>query len=125
MGLMIQVLCIAMYLTKFDDKKTIKANRNIWIAISIIGALKMSLTSIEVIIYENEYLLNIFKAFVLITVIAGVVILLFNLFTLYKRQKNEFLKEYYKAVNKWQSVIVIIALAVYILMGFLPTIIQF
>lgn len=124
MGLMIQVLCIAMYFIKFNDQVKMKINRNMWIVVSFIGALKMSLTSLEVLIYENMYLLNILRTFVLIIIIAGVIILLFNLFTLYKRQKHEFLKEYYKAMNRWTSITVIIALAVYMLVVFLPIIME-
>ncbi|MGI1659447.1 MAG: hypothetical protein ACRKFN_10755 [Desulfitobacterium sp.] len=120
MGLMIQVICIAMFSLKFSNKLQAKTNSIIWLGISLIGALKMSLTSMEVLIFGNEYLLNAFRIFIWITVLAGVALLLYGSFVLYKEQGNEFLKKYQKVINKWQYIAISIALVVYIIMVFIP-----
>jgi uncharacterized membrane protein len=120
MGLMVQAICIIMYLIDFNDISKLKTNKRIWLAISFIGAIKMSITSLEILIYENTLVLNIFRTSVLITVIVAVIILLYNLFVLYREDKNQFLKEYHKAISKGQYNAIAIALAAYILLVFLP-----
>lgn len=120
MGLMIQVICLAMFSLKFRNELQNKTNRMIWLAISFVGAVKMSLTSMEVLIYGNLYMLNAFRIIIWVTVTLGVVLLLYGSFMLYKQQGNEFLKEYQKVITKWQYISISIALAVYIIMVFIP-----
>lgn len=120
MGLMIQVICLAMFSIKFSNELQTKTNKMIWLAVSLIGAVKMSFTSMEVLIYENINLLDAFRIIVWVTVIVGVVLLSYGSFVLYRQLGNKFLKKYQKAITKWQYITISIALAVYIIMVFIP-----
>ncbi len=123
MGLMIQVICVAMFFVNLRDEQENKTNRVLWLAISLIGAVKMSFTSMEVLIYRNVGWLFAFRIIVWVTVILGVGLLSSSVFTVYKQQRSEFLKEYQKAISKWQYIIISIALAVYLMMVFITKII--
>lgn len=124
MGLMIQVVCILMALIKFNDGQTFKKNKNLWTAVSSIAALKMSITSMEPLIYENNHLLQVFRAIVIVTIIVAVIILLFNLFSLYRNNQSKILNEYYRSISRWQISIITFAFVVYVLMVFLPTLLS-
>lgn len=123
MGLMIQVICVAMYLTKLKGKNVIKRNKNLWGVISVLAALKMSLTSMELLFFENQHVLSTIRVIVLGGTVAAVIFLLLNLFYLLQKKQNKVIKEYYKSINKLQYITIAVALAIYILFVFLPMLI--
>jgi len=122
MGLLLQVVCIIGYLLKYEDKKEMKLNRVLWLTMSVIPAMTRSAASLEVFIYGNEYLLNVFRNIRTITVIIAIGTFIITCSLLYKRQKskdNEVLRKYYKAIDKWKINTAIIALIAYIFMYYL------
>lgn len=123
MGLMIQVICVAMYLTKLEDKDLKKRNKKLWVVISVLAALKMSLTSLEILFFENQHILSTIRVIILGGTVTAVIILLFNLFYLLQKKQNKLIQEYYKSLNKFQYITITVALAIYMLFVFLPTLI--
>jgi len=123
MGLMIQVICVAMYLTKLEDKDLKKRNKKLWVVISVLAALKMSLTSLEILFFENQHILSTIRVIILGGTVTAVIILLFNLFYLLQKKQNKLIQDYYKSLNKFQYITITVALAIYMLFVFLPTLI--
>jgi len=85
MGLLLSILCIIMYSLKIPGENN-KYNKIIWSIVAFISAIKMGLTSIEVIYYENTDIVNIFRIIVMILVIIGIMFLVFGLIKMYKNK---------------------------------------
>ena len=85
MGLLLSILCIIMYSLKIPGENN-KYNKIVWSIVAFISAIKMGLTSIEVIYYENTDIVNIFRIIVMILVIIGIMFLVFGLIKMYKNK---------------------------------------
>jgi hypothetical protein len=116
MGILLSIICIIMYLINLPNEKR-KINKKIWSIIAFIGSLKMGLTSLEILFYENMDIINYFRIFIFILVISGIIILLYGLLKLY-RKKIIFL-EYKNGINK-NKIIIILLLILYILIVIMP-----
>jgi hypothetical protein len=116
MGLLLSIICLIMYKIKLIGEKE-KFNKIIWSVIAIIGALKMGITSMEILFYENIEIINIFRIIILVLVIIGIVVLIYGLLKIYKSKIpiNE-----YKTGFKNNSIKIIGILCIYIIIAFMP-----
>jgi uncharacterized membrane protein len=85
MGILLTVICIKMYLIKISEQN-INFNKIIWSVIAFIGSLKMGITSLENLFFDNSEITNIFRTSVLILVLIGVIILVYGLIKMYKNK---------------------------------------
>jgi hypothetical protein len=116
MGILLSIICIKMYLIKLTEENN-KFNKIIWSVVAFIGSLKMGITSLEIIFYENLNVINIFRISVLILVIIGIIILLYGLLKLYKN-KITFV-DYKIGINNGK-IIIFGALLTYIIIALMP-----
>ena len=116
MGILLSIICIIMYSINLSNE-TKKLNKIIWSIIAFIGSLKMGITSLEILFYENIDIINYFRMSVLILVVIGILILIYGLIKLYKH-KIPFL-EYKNLLNK-RKLIIIGSLVVYIIIASMP-----
>lgn len=56
MGLLTQVVCLSMYRVRFAYGHV--QNERLWLSVSFLAAIKMSLTSLEVLLYGNTELVH-------------------------------------------------------------------
>lgn len=119
MGIMTQIVCFTMYSVKLEYEK--EKNQLLWISVSFLAALKMSLTSMEVLIYDNSEILNIFRTIVLIVVCIAVVGIVFYGYLLYKKYNKQFI-EYFSKVSKLQKMLLFVSLIGYVLLTLFPLI---
>ena len=118
MGILLSMLCIVMYNIKLEHKKP---NQIIWRTIACITSLKMGITSLEVLFFENTETVKYFRLAVFILVIVGIIILLGALIKMYK-DKYVF-TEYKKDLQKNKILLSGILLA-YIITALMPFYIQ-
>jgi len=118
MGIVLQVICLLMFMLKLGDQE-IKSNRLTWSIISIIISLKMSLTSLEVFIYNNSFLLQIFRIVILILVVSGIIVLIMSILKLCKNYKNYF-KDYFTKILNWKLAVIITSICCYIILVLMP-----
>jgi hypothetical protein len=78
MGVLLSIVCITMYKIKFDNENH-KFNKMIWEVIALIGSLKMGITSLEIIFYENTKTIKYFRISILVLVLAGIIILIYDI----------------------------------------------
>ncbi|NCC71352.1 hypothetical protein EOM09_07270 [bacterium] len=118
MGLALQGVCIVMFFLNLPKDKE-KKNKILWLMVSLLAALKMSLTSLEVFIYDNRLLLTTFRIIITVIVAIAIIILFKNAFFLFK-DKDKGLKEYLKIILKRQSLLVILFIIIYIVLVLMP-----
>ena len=118
MGILLSMLCIVMYNIKLEHKKL---NQIIWRTIACITSLKMGITSLEVLFFENTETVKYFRLAVFILVIVGIIILLGALIKMYK-DKYVF-TEYKKDLQK-NKILLSGILLVYIITALMPFYIQ-
>lgn len=117
MGAMTQIICFTMFSLKLDYERD--KNELLWLFLSIMVGLKMSLTSMEVLIYDNTEWLNIFRTIILMTVCIALVGIVFYGYILYKKYNKKFI-QYFSKVNKFQKTLLFMALIGYVLLTFFP-----
>jgi len=117
MGLLLTVLCIIMYSLKISGENG-RYNKIIWSVVAFISGLKMGLTSMEVLYYENIDIINIFRILVMILVVIGIMVLIFGLIRMYKNKIP--LTEYVNGIssNKIKITGIIILYIIVVLMPF-------
>ncbi|MDR2485026.1 MAG: hypothetical protein LBD55_06495 [Treponema sp.] len=116
MGILLSVVCIIMYSMPLNNENK-KFNKIIWPVISFIVSLKMGITSLEIIFYENMEIIKYFRISVLILVIIGITILVYGLIKMYKN-KIPFM-EYKNRIHKNKIIITGIIIA-YIITALMP-----
>lgn len=119
MAIMTQIACFTMYSVKLEYEK--EKNQLLWLSVSFLAALKMSLTSMEVLIYDNSEMLNIFRTIVLIVVCIAVVGIVVYGYSLYKKYNKQFI-QYFSKVSKLQKTLLFISLIGYVLLTLFPLI---
>ena len=119
MGTVTQIICFTMFSVKLEYER--EKNKFLWLLVSIMAGLKMSLTSMEVLIYDNTELLNIFRTIILISVCIAVVGIIFYGYTLYKKY-NKQLIQYFSKVSKLQKTLLFLSLIGYVLLTLFPLI---
>lgn len=117
MGLMIQGLCYTMFFTSREEARI--RNEYLWSSVSFSAALKMSLTSVEILFYNNPSLFSWLRNIVFIVILAAVINILVNLYELYKTYQGNFLV-YFSAVNNLQKILITLFLTGYLLFVLLP-----
>jgi hypothetical protein len=105
-----------MYKIEFAGENT-KFNKIIWSIVAFIGSLKMGITSMEILFYENIEIINISRAIIWILVIIGISVLIYGLI---KINKNKIPINEYKIGIKNNSIKIIGILCVYIILVFMP-----
>lgn len=119
MGIMTQIACFTMYLVKIEYEK--EKNKLLWLSISFLAALKMSFTSLEVLIYDNSEMLNVFRTIVLIVVCIAVIGIVFYGYSLYKKYNKQFI-QYLSKVSKLQKTLLLLSLIGYVSLTLFPLI---
>ena len=119
MGIMTQIACFTMYSVKLEYEK--EKNKLLWLSISFLAALKMSFTSMEVQIYGNSEMLNVFRAIVLIVVCIAVIGIVFYGYSLYKKYNKQFI-QYLSKVSKLEKTLLLLSLIGYVLLTLFPLI---
>lgn len=119
MGIMTQIACYTMYSVKLECEK--ENNQLLWISVSFLAALKMSFTSMEVLIYNNSEMLNVFRIIVLIVVCIAVVGIVFYGYSLYKKYNKQFIK-YFSKISKLQKSLLFLSLVGYVSLTLFPLI---
>ena len=85
MGILLSVVCIIMYSMPLNNEDN-QFNKIIWSVIAFMVSLKMGITSLEIIYYENMEIIKYFRISVLILVIIGITIMVYGLITMYKNK---------------------------------------
>jgi hypothetical protein len=116
MGLLLSIICIIMYQINLTGENG-KFNKILWSVVAIIGALKMGITSMEILFYENMEIINIFRIIIMVLVIIGIAVLVYGLLKIYK---NKIPINEYKNGIKSNSIKIIGILCVYIIIVFMP-----
>lgn len=119
MGVMTQIVCFTMYSVKLEYEK--EKNQLLWLSVSFLAALKMSFTSMEVLIYDNSKTLNIFRTVILIVVCIAVVCIVFFGYSLYKKYDRQF-TQYFSKVSKQQKTLLLLSFVGYVLLTLFPII---
>jgi hypothetical protein len=120
MGILLSIICIMMYKTKFDNENE-KINKMIWQVVAFIGSLKMGITSLEIIFYKNTEAIKYFRIIVFALVITGVIILIYGLMKMYK---NKITLAKYKNGIKANKILIIGIPLMYIIIALMPVYIQ-
>ncbi|MCL2801370.1 MAG: hypothetical protein FWD28_06400 [Treponema sp.] len=116
MGLLLSIICIIMYKINLSGENG-KFNKIIWSIAAFIGSLKMGITSMEILFYENMEIINIFRIIITVLVIIGIMVLVYALIKMYK---NKIPIEEYKIGIKNNSIKIIGILCIYIIIVFMP-----
>jgi len=116
MGLLLSIICIIMYKINLSGENG-KFNKIIWSIVAFIGSLKMGITSMEILFYENIEIINIFRIIIMVLVIIGIMVLVYGLIKMYK---NKIPMEEYKIGIKSNSIKIIGILCVYIIIVLMP-----
>lgn len=90
MGIMTQVICFTMFSVKLKYGR--QKNQLLWLSVSFLATLKMSITSMEVLIYENPETLNLLRTIVWVAICIAVVSIVFNVYSLYKNYNKKFVQ---------------------------------
>lgn len=114
------MICYLMYSIKIEDHLINKSNKNIWLIISFLGAIKMSLTSLEVFLYQNTLYLKLFRTTILIIVLTAISILLMILLKMYRQKDSDIMQKYRKAISKVRISLIISGLIIYVTAVVLP-----
>jgi len=85
MGLLLTVLCIIMYKIELTGENII-INKIIWSVVAFIGALKMGITSMEILFYDNMHVITVFRTIIMFLVIIGIMFLVYGLVKIYKNK---------------------------------------
>ena len=119
MGLILSIICIIMYSIKLSGENN-KFNKIIWSVVAFIGALKMGITSLEILFYENMETIKIFRIVVMVLVVIGILVLIYGLLKMYKN-KIPF-NEYKDGIKNYRIKFIGIfgALCVYIIIALMP-----
>jgi len=94
-----------------------KFNKIIWSIVAFIGSLKMGITSMEILFYENIEIVNIFRIIIMVLVIIGIAVLIYGLIKMYK---NKIPIDEYKIGIKNNNIKIIGILCVYIIIVLMP-----
>ena len=116
MGLTLSFLCIVMYSIKISEENE-KFNKIIWSVAAFIGALKMGITSMEILFYENMELVQRFRLIIMVMVILGIIVLLYGL---YKMYKNKIQLSDYKTGVINNRIKIIVTLCLYVALVLMP-----
>lgn len=119
MGIMTQIICFTMFSVKLEYER--ERNQTLWLTVSFLAALKMSLTSMEVLIYDNVEMLNIVRAIILIVVCIAVVSIVFNVYSLYKRYNKKFI-QYLSKVSTSHKTLLFLSFTGYLFLVLFPLI---
>jgi len=116
MGLLLSILCAIMYRINLSEEN-IKNNKIIWSVASLICSLKMGITSMEILFFENTELVHIFRILIMVLVITGILVLIYGLIKMYK---NKIPIQEYKTGVKNNSIKIIGILCLYIIVVLMP-----
>jgi hypothetical protein len=116
MGLLFSIICIIMYSIKLTGEN-VKLNKIIWSVVAFIGSLKMGITSLEILFYENMETIKYFRIIILALVAIGIVILIYGVLKMYKNKLP--LMEYRNGINK-TKIKIIGTLCLYIIIALMP-----
>jgi hypothetical protein len=119
MGLLLSIICMIMYSIKISGENG-KFNKIIWSVVAFICALKMGITSIEILFYENMGTIKLFRIIVMILVVIGITILIYGVLKMYKNRIP--FNEYKDGIknNKLKFIGIIGTLGLYIIIVFMP-----
>ena len=120
MGLLLSLICIIMYSFKLTGENE-KINKMVWSVVALIGALKMGITSLEILFYENAEITKIFRLLILILVLAGVGILIYGLVKMYR---NKIQYSEYGVGIKSNRIKIIVILCLYIAVVLMPVVLK-
>jgi len=116
MGLLLSIICIIMYKINLSGENG-KINKIIWSIVAFIVALKMGITSMEILFFENKKIMIIFNLMNILLILNGIMFLIYGLIKIYK---NKISKNEYKYGVKKSSIKIVGTLCVYIVMVFMP-----
>ena len=85
MGLLMTIICIIMYSTKLTNYNK-GINKIIWSVVAFIGTLKMGITSMEILFYDNIEVKGYFRTSVWILVVIGVLVLISGIVIMHKNK---------------------------------------
>jgi hypothetical protein len=119
MGLLLSIICIIMYSIKLSGENG-KFNKIIWSVVAFICALKMGITSMEILFYENMETIKLFRIIVMVLVVIGIMALIYGVLKMYKN-KIPF-NEYKDGIknNRLKLIGIIGTLGLYIIIAFIP-----
>jgi uncharacterized membrane protein len=120
MGLLFLAVCLTMRSVHFDDEKLDRLNRYLWNGAIVFGALKMSITSLEVLVADAS-ILSSMRAAVFAIVILAVITVLYSLFSMLKYDTDAVLAQARNCGNP-KLVAVGTCLALYALLALYPLI---
>jgi len=119
MGLLLTALCIVMYTIKISGENG-QTNKMMWAIVAFIGALKMGITSLEVLFYENAMAISNFRICIFVLVLTGVIILICGVIKMYKfnlptaEYKSEIAKNKMKIIGILCSYVIIVLIPLFI-----------
>ena len=116
MGLLLSIICIIMYKINLSGENG-KINKIIWSIVAFIVALKMGITSMEILFFENKKIMIIFNLMNILLILNGIMFLIYGLIKIYKNKIS--INEYKYGVKK-SSIKIVGTLCVYIVMVFMP-----
>jgi hypothetical protein len=116
MGVQLSIICLIMYKTKFDGEHK-RLNQIIWRAAACIAALKMGITSMEIMFYEKLEIIKYFRIAVFILTIIGIIVLISGLIKMYKT-KAAFTE--YKKVLTINKILIVCVLGLYVIIALMP-----
>jgi TRAP-type C4-dicarboxylate transport system permease small subunit len=115
MGMLLTGLCFTMYLEKVTEEAK-KITRIIWPVAALICSLKTGLTSLEILL-EQEQTISNFRLAVFALVLVGVAVLGFGAYKLVKNKLPIFDKD---EISRKKMYVIAGILAVYAIIVFLP-----
>lgn len=122
MGAALQVICFTMACLPLNEKQQ-KNNQFLWLTVALLAAVKMSLTSMEIMYTNNPELFQLLRKLVLVVIVIAVCFIAVIAYQLYKSYNGQLNNYYIKIDGKYKTVI-IVAMVVYFIFAIAPMFIK-
>jgi hypothetical protein len=117
MGLCLQVVCFTMAFLPLDKKQD--KNEVLWLMVALAAALKMSLTSMEIVYMNNTEVVQLLRNGVFILIGLAICFIATILYQLYKAYNGR-INDYYLQIENKHKTIMMAAVVVYFLLAITP-----
>jgi len=121
MGTALQVICFTMAWLPLNEKQ--EKNNQLWLTVALLAAVKMSLTSMEIVYTNNPELFQLLRKLVLGIVVIAVCFIAVIVYQLYKSYNGQ-LNGYYAKIRGRYKTVIIGAMVIYFVFAIAPMFIK-
>ena len=118
MGVMLQITCYTMFYGRYENGR----HRELWRWIALSSALKMTLTSLEIIVFDNDPVFQWIRGIVFLLIMVTVAYICLKILLIYFENNKKFLN-IFPPIQQWQKYLLVLSLTGYFILVFLPLLI--